>query len=122
MIFKSKPWRSEKHRRLIASLPCIACGIEGSTQAAHRNEGKGLGIKACDSQMMPLCVNCHRDLDQGGKLDRETRRTLELAYVKTTRQKMIGLNIWSEEVESAYQKINPSVAADGSHQLTKRGS
>lgn len=112
MIFKSRPYRSEKHRRLIASMPCIACGLEGYTQAAHRNEGKGMGIKACDSQMMPLCFRCHSDLDQGGKLDRETRRTLELAYVKTTRQKMIGLNTWSEEVELAYQKINNKILGD----------
>lgn len=106
MIFKSRPYRSEKHRRLIASLPCIACGLEGFTQAAHRNEGKGLAIKACDSQMMPLCYRCHSDIDQGGKMDRETRRTIELAYVKATRQTLINRNLWSEEVEAAFQKIH----------------
>ncbi len=119
MIFKSRPWRSEKHRRLVASLACIDCGAEGSTQAAHRNEGKGMGIKACDSQLMALCHRCHSYIDQGGKLDKESRRFIELAYVKATRQKMIGLSIWSNDAEVAYQKINPSVAADGSHQLTK---
>lgn len=106
MIYKSKPWRSEKHRRWIASLPCIACESEGHTQAAHRNEGKGMAIKACDSQMMPLCFRCHSELDQGGKLDKETRRTLERAYVKATRMAMINLNIWSDEAEKAYQKIH----------------
>lgn len=106
MIFKLRPYRSEKHRRLIASLPCIACGYEGHTQAAHRNQGKGLGIKACDSQMMPLCFRCHSEIDQGGNLDRDTRRTIELAFVKATRQVLINRNQWSPEVEAAYQKIN----------------
>lgn len=114
MIFKAKPWRSEKQRRLVASLACIDCEAEGMTQAAHRNEGKGMGIKACDSQLMALCHRCHSFIDQGGKLDKETRRYVELAYVKATRQKLISLNLWSEEAEAAYKKINPPVVADGS--------
>ena len=105
-LFKPSRFRSASHRKLVASLPCIACGLEGYTQAAHRNEGKGMGIKACDSQMMPLCFRCHSELDQGGKLDRETRRTIELAYVKATRQILINRSQWSPEVEAAYQKIN----------------
>ena len=104
-LFKPSRLRSSFHRKIVASLPCIACGLEGYTQAAHRNEGKGMGIKACDSQMMPLCVSCHRELDQGGKLDRETRRTIERAYVKTTRQILINRNLWSPEVEAAYQRV-----------------
>lgn len=108
MIIKSRPWRSEKHRFEVASLPCIACGLEGHTQAAHRNEGKGMGIKACDSQMMPLCFRCHSELDQGGKLDRETRRTIERAYVKTTRQALINRNLWSKAAEEAYQRVTGS--------------
>ena len=108
-LFKSSPLRSKKHRMNVASLECVACGLEGMTQAAHRNEGKGMGIKACDSQMMALCVVCHADLDQGGKLDRDSRRAIELAFVKVTRQMMQNRNIWAAEIESAYQKINPTV-------------
>ena len=116
MIFKSSPLRSKKHRMNVATLECVACGLEGMTQAAHRNEGKGMGIKACDSQMMALCVRCHSDLDQGGKLDRETRRAIELAYVKVTRQLMKNRNLWSADIEAAYQKLNPDqlVAGQGS--------
>lgn len=115
-LFKSSPLRSKKHRMNVASLECVACGLEGSTQAAHRNEGKGMGIKACDSQMMALCVRCHADIDQGGNLDRETRRAIELAFVKVTRQIMKNRNLWSADIESAYQKINPDqfVAGQGS--------
>lgn len=106
MLTKLNYFRSEKHRKNVASLPCIACGIEGSTQAAHRNFGKGFSLKSCDSQMMPLCFSCHSEIDQGGNLDRDTRRTIELAFVKATRQVLINRNQWSPEVEAAYQKIH----------------
>lgn len=52
---KSKPVRSEPYRRLVASLGCAMCGVEGASQAAHPNAGKGLGIKASDLLCFPLC-------------------------------------------------------------------
>ena len=105
-FLKPTRWRSEKHRRLVASLDCIICGTSGRTQAAHRNEGKSMGMKACDSQMMALCVECHRDIDQGGLMDRDTRRDIELACVKATRQQMISHGIWSDDAQMAYSKIH----------------
>ncbi len=104
-FLKPTRWRSEKHRRLVASLDCIICGTSGRTQAAHRNEGKSMGMKACDSQMMALCVECHRWIDQGGKTDKATRRVMELSYVKATRKKMVDTGIWSAAAEAAYMKV-----------------
>ena len=101
-FWKPSRWRSEAHRRNVALLPCVACGCVGSTQAAHRNETKGMGIKACDSQMMALCFRCHAEIDQGGKLDRESRRAIEKAYVKATRQKLIDAGKWPARAEQAY--------------------
>lgn len=69
-------YRSEKLRRAVASLPCVCCGRQGATQAAHANLscfGKGMGHKASDAATMALCVTCHAELDQGksmGKLER----------------------------------------------------
>jgi hypothetical protein len=40
---KQKPYRSERWLRAVSSLPCVRCGLEHNTQAAHRNEGKGMG-------------------------------------------------------------------------------
>lgn len=53
--------RDEKHRRFIASLPCIACRIEGQTQAAHiRSDNMaGMGLKSGDDCTVPLCISCH---------------------------------------------------------------
>ena len=40
---KDAPVRSEAYRRAVASLPCIACGIQGYSQAAHlQPEAKGM--------------------------------------------------------------------------------
>lgn len=53
-------FRSEKLRRAVAGLPCQHCGREGCTQAAHRNESKGMGMKVSDALLAALCVDCHR--------------------------------------------------------------
>lgn len=106
MIEKSRPLRSRKHLMDVASMPCIKCGIDGYTQAAHTNFGKGMGIKACDSQTFPLCVYCHTWLDQSGKLNKDERRNLERSYVIKTRQKMINSCKWMPVVEAAFQKIH----------------
>ena len=45
-VAKAMPVRSEAYRRAVASLPCIACGIQGYSQAAHLPpEAKGMGMK-----------------------------------------------------------------------------
>ena len=74
------------------------------TQAAHRNEGKGMAVKACDSQIMALCIDCHTAIDQGGRIAKETRREVEKAYVKATRAKLIQADKWSFDAELAYNR------------------
>lgn len=77
-------YRNEKLRRAVASLPCMNCGRQQSTQAAHRNEGKGMGLKTSDALCAALCVDCHRELDQGKTMSKEERRDFwNRAYVKT---------------------------------------
>ncbi len=67
-------FRSEALRRLVASLPCMECGLEGHTQAAHRNEGKGMAAKTSDALLAALCVGCHAWLDQGKDMTQAERR------------------------------------------------
>lgn len=76
--FRSKPWL-----RAAASIPCVQCGAEG-TQAAHRNEGKGMGLKVDDCLVAALCPTCHTEIDQGGILTRaERRERLDKAILQT---------------------------------------
>lgn len=71
---KAERWESVPWRRAVASLPCVLCNKQGDTQAAHRNEGKGMGLKTDDSLTAALCTTCHTEIDQGAHLSREQRR------------------------------------------------
>lgn len=102
LIPKIKPWRSEKHRRNVASLPCVVTGMPGPSQCGHINFGKGMGTKACDSLTFPISPDAHRDHDQGG-MTREDRWLREWEYVDATRALMIQKNLWTPEAEAAYK-------------------
>jgi len=86
-------FRSEQHRRNVASLPCIKCGLEGSSQCAHANHslfGKSLGMKSSDLATFPLCaprpgeLGCHYRHDQYTGITRDERDELELMWVYQT--------------------------------------
>ena len=100
---KTKAWRSEKHRRLVASLACAVCGRHSRSQCAHINFSKGLALKADDSLTFPACPSCHASHDQGG-IPRIERIRREWEYVDQTRALLIRRNQWTAEVEAAYQK------------------
>lgn len=82
--------RSESYRRWVSTLPCVCCGIEGYSQAAHPNQGRGLGQKASDLEVFPLC--CSRPGHQGCHVLHDTlvdmtltiRRGLERVYIAKT--------------------------------------
>lgn len=101
---KNKRFRSEKHRRNVASLPCVNCGVQGRTQAAHANFGKGMALKACDSQLMALCDICHRLHDSGGIYDNKQQRwSKEVLLVDLTRAELISRSLWTSDIEQAYR-------------------
>jgi hypothetical protein len=86
---KTNAVRSEPYRRYVASLPCFACGRAGISQAAHSNSGshgKGLGLKADDRNVFPLCatqpmrVGCHDQFDLLIDMTLDDRRELETRY------------------------------------------
>jgi hypothetical protein len=84
---KRHTFRSDKWLRAVAALPCVLCYREGATQAAHRNEGKGMGIKTHDCWTAALCVDCHADIDQGKGITREERRQrMDVAILLTLAQ------------------------------------
>lgn len=99
---KAKPWRSEAYRRAVASLPCAYCGIEGYSQHAHENDGKGARLKVDDRRAMPLCCSrpgiegCHVAFDQyrlvpGG---RDAHADLGRALAEQTRNRLNALGLW----------------------------
>ncbi|MEL6466578.1 MAG: hypothetical protein AAFO57_00405 [Pseudomonadota bacterium] len=80
-------YRSEALRRAVASLPCVCCGRQGATQAAHANLscfGKGMGHKASDAALMALCLVCHAELDQGKTMTKAEKRDKQMEWIAKT--------------------------------------
>ena len=80
-----KMYRSKKLLVLLRELPCMHCGaMDGTVCAAHRNQGKGMGMKNSDALVAALCHACHYELDNGKTLSKEERRELwDQAYINT---------------------------------------
>lgn len=69
-IYRSKKWLAA-----VGQIErCVLCGAWG-TQVAHRNEGKGMGLKADDCATAALCVCCHGSIDTGADIRRGHRYT-----------------------------------------------
>ena len=69
---KKKRWVSKEYTNWVATLPCIACGLEDDTIVAHHlkhrhapHSGGGVGLKANDFLTMPLCYMCHTKAHSG---------------------------------------------------------
>ena len=86
-------YRNEALLAAVRSLPCVACGQVGQTQAAHSNQlrfGKGRGLKASDAAIMALCasgfnkIGCHAELDQGSKMTKAERQQFEYECIAVT--------------------------------------
>ena len=90
-------YRNPKLIKLVRDIPCQNCGIQSETVcAAHRNEGKGMGIKVSDALVAALCYECHYTLDMGKDLTKEEKRDMwNRAYVTTMQylweHEMIGI-------------------------------
>ena len=105
-IEKEKPLRSEPYRRLVASLPCIYCGIAGYSQHAHENDGKGKGMKVDDRRAMALCCTrpgiegCHVAFDQYRLLPggREAHIEQGLIWAAETRKEIEQSSQWPKKL------------------------
>ena len=53
------PPRDEAYKAWIRTLPCLGCGREGVSEAAHTGTDGGLSMKASDYSCVPLCADCH---------------------------------------------------------------
>ena len=100
---KENPLRSEPYRRLVAMHPCIFCGVEGFSQAAHPPP-TGKGIKEDDRECFPLCCTrvgingCHTEFDQGRILPREAMRTYAGLWGLMTREAIINDGKWPDNL------------------------
>lgn len=92
---KEDPVRCEAYLRYVAAMPCWLCGAVDRSQAAHSDEGKGLGIKAGDDRAFPLCCDqpdqpgCHHAMGTAGTFTRDVRRRMERQAVAFTQHALI---------------------------------
>lgn len=101
-IPKEELLRSEPYRRLVATMPCKACGLHGHSQHAHENQGKGMGLKVDDRRGFPLCtvapgrIGCHELFDQYLLVDggRDAHRALGVQWAAETRQRILESGQW----------------------------
>lgn len=93
MFAKQPRVRSRSYRMWVASLPCSQCGVEGFSQTAHGNMGKGMAMKVCDLQTFPACgphwgmPGCHWQIDNSFQMTRDERRELEATAIAKTQAK-----------------------------------
>ncbi len=98
-IPKAAPVRSEAYRRAVAALPCIACGIQGYSQAAHLPP-EAKGMKQSDLLTFPLCctrggiAGCHQDYDQYRLFPRAAAMAVGRAWAADTQRRILAMGLW----------------------------
>ena len=70
------PPRDEDYKAWIRTLPCVACGIEGRSEASHTGSGGGMRMKASDYACVPLCSGCQTQVPRA--YHRMRKRAFEL--------------------------------------------
>ena len=102
-VTKESPVRSQQYLRVVASLPCIACGIQGYSQAAHLPP-EAKGMKQSDLLTFPLCCTrvgipgCHQDYDQYRLFPREAAMTVGRAWAADTQRRIHAMGMWPKNL------------------------
>lgn len=102
-VRKAAPVRNEAYRRAVASLPCIACGIQGYSQAAHLPP-EAKGMKQSDLLTFPLCCarvgipGCHQDYDQYRLFPRAAAMTVGRAWAADTQRRIHAMGLWPKNL------------------------
>jgi hypothetical protein len=90
------PVRDAAYLQWIRTLPCELCKCEGLSEAAHTGD-HGLGQKAPDPYVIPLCATCHRTGQQS--YHRLGRRAFERTHGVSCARVVTRLNAeWRERV------------------------
>ena len=98
-VEKAAPVRSQAYLRVVASLPCIACGIQGHSQAAHLPP-EAKGMKQSDLLAFPLCCvrvgvpGCHQDYDNYRLFPKHAAMTVGRAWAKDTQRRIQAMGLW----------------------------
>ena len=98
-IPKNPPLRSEEWKAAVRALGyCVRCRTVCKPDCAHRNEGKGMGMKASDAACAALCRPCHVEIDQGPGMSRDERRAeldrcIVLTHIALANRGVLTINL-----------------------------
>lgn len=103
-VKKDKPVEDKAYRRLVAARPCMNCRIDGNSQAAHENHGKGMSLKTDDRRTFPLCTvagnGCHDAFDQYRLFSgRAAHVAMGATWSKQTREAIRAEGLWPKDLE-----------------------
>lgn len=77
--------RSAAWLAAVRAIPhCVLCQRQRSVEAAHENQGKGIGWKVPDCLTAAICPVCHFDIDNGSEKTLEVRRQLMSKAIRAT--------------------------------------
>lgn len=100
---KQSAIRSEPYRRLVAAMPCKACGIQDYSQAAHVPPD-GKGIKQDDREIFALCstrvgiTGCHVEFDQFRMFPKRQAVAVGKAWAADTRRQIESEGKWPKNL------------------------
>lgn len=100
---KTEAIRSEPYRRLVAAMPCKACGIQGYSQAAHLPPD-GKSVKQDDRLIFALCstrpgiTGCHVEFDQYRMFSHEVALTVGMAWAMDTMRAIEAAGDWPKNL------------------------
>ncbi len=111
---KTEAMRSEPYRRLVAAMPCRACGIQDYSQAAHLPPD-GKGVKQDDRLIFALCcarvgiAGCHADYDQYRMFTHEVALTVGMAWALDTMRAVTAAGNWPKSLPVYEPKQPPAL-------------
>lgn len=75
----NRPPRSPRFLAFVRELPCCFCGAPGPSDPHHVGR-HGMGTKATDYSVLPLCRKCHDEWHAGRDPRPETERDLKMGH------------------------------------------
>jgi hypothetical protein len=74
-----RPVRAPHYLSYLRTFPCVGCKSTRRQRDAMHTGKHGMGQKASDSDALPGCRQCHRELHQIGPRKFQTRHKIEFA-------------------------------------------
>ncbi|BBP95949.1 hypothetical protein BSFA1_10780 [Burkholderia sp. SFA1] len=107
-------------------IPGVCMSNPKTSVPAHRNEGKGMGLKTPDVFTVPGCPTCHHEYDQGKRFLREHKRALwSAAYARWEPARAAKLGLKEEEgavLDSNSSGNRVALAARSQRQAVRDGA